>query len=122
MIRLLIVADQPTIQKGLQMLLATEVDLCVVGETSDCNAALDLVTSLCPDVVLIDVDMPESDGLSTARTLHYLCPQAAMIILSINDDALTCARAAEAGSAAFVTKSMPAVKLLAEIRRAAFVS
>lgn len=119
MIRLLIVADQPAMRKGLHMRLAAEPDLSVIGEALDCEAALNLTTSLCPDIVLIDADMPRDQGIATAEALHQVCPQARVIILSIHDDAQLCQRAQEAYAAAFVTKSLPAETLLTTIRQVA---
>jgi DNA-binding NarL/FixJ family response regulator len=119
MIRLLIVEDQPGVRKGLHMLLDAESDLSVIGEACDGEAALDLATSLCPDVVLMDVEMSRMDGLAATSALRLIRPQAAVIILSLHDDAPTRARARDAGAAAFVAKSMPAATLLTTIRRVA---
>ena len=119
MIRLLIVEDQPAVRKGLLMRLAAEADLLVVGEASDGEAALDLAVCHCPDVVLIDIEMPGMDGIATASAFHSIYPQAAVIILSMHDDVLTRSRAEEAGAVAFVGKSMPADTLLTTIRQVA---
>ncbi len=101
------------------MLLAGEPDLCVLGEAADGVTALDLAARLQPDIVLLDVDMPRLDGIATARSLRWLCPQTGIILLSIHDDARTQENAAEAGAAAFVAKSMPATTLLTAIRQVA---
>jgi DNA-binding NarL/FixJ family response regulator len=119
MIRLLIVEDRPAVRKGLLMRLAAEVDLSVIGEASDGEAALDLASCLCPDVVLIDIEMQGMDGIATARALHSIYPHTSVIILSMQDDALTRSRAEDAGAAAFVSKSMPADTLLTTIRQVA---
>ncbi len=116
MIRVLIVGDQSAVRRGLHMRLAAEADISVIGEAADCQQTMALATSLCPDVVLIDVDMPHIDGIALASALHTVCPNSSVIVLSIHDDAHICERANEAGVAAFVTKSMPAATLLAAIR------
>jgi len=118
MIRLLIVDDQSAVRQGLQMVLTAEPDLQVVGEASDGEGALSLAQTLNPDVVLMDVEMPHADGIATTQALHTACPHAAVIMLSIHDDAHTRERAERAGAAAFVPKSMPAKVLLAAIRQA----
>jgi DNA-binding NarL/FixJ family response regulator len=119
MIRLLIVEDQPGVRKGLQMRLDAEADLLVIGEASDGEAAVNLVSSLCPDVVLMDVEMPRMDGIATTGALLLVRPQTAVIMLSLHDDVLTQARAKDAGAAAFVAKSMSADTLLRTIRQVA---
>ena len=119
MIRLLIVDDQWAVRQGLHMLLTAEPDLQVVGEASDGEGALSLAQTLNPDVVLMDVEMPHADGIATTQALRAACPHAAVIMLSIHDDAHTRERAEHAGAAAFVSKSMPAQVLLATIRQVA---
>ena len=119
MIRLLIVDEQPAVRQGLRMRLAAEPDLEVVGEAADGEVALDSVQALCPDVVLMDVEMPHMDGIAATDTLRKLCPSTAVIVLSMYDDARTRARAEDAGAVAFVAKSLPTDTLLATIRQVA---
>ena len=115
--RVLLVENRPAVRVGLQLMLAAEPDLCVIGEASDGEVALDLAASLRPDIVLMDVDMPRKDGIATTSALRMVCPQASVIILSFHDDARTRLLAEDAGAAAFVAKSMPADALLAAIRQ-----
>jgi DNA-binding NarL/FixJ family response regulator len=119
MIRLMIVEDLPAVRTALRMRLNAEDDLSVVGAAENGEAALALAPSLLPDVMLLDVEMPSMDGITAASALHRLCPKAAIVILSFQDDALTRSRAAAAGAVAFVAKSSPTELLLAAIRRAA---
>jgi len=116
MIRLLIVAEQPALRKGLHMRLAAETDFTVVGEAADCETALAMAIAHCPDIALVDADMTISDGIAVANILHTVCPKTSVIILSIHDDMRTCKRAEEAGAAAIVVKSLPADTLLTAIR------
>ena len=119
MIRLLIVEDQPAVRQGLHMRLSAEPDFSVIGEASDGEAALALVSGLCPDVVVMDVEMPHLDGIATTRALLLVCPSTEVIILSLHDDEITQAHAKGAGAAAFVAKSMPSETLLTTIRQVA---
>ena len=119
MIRLLLVDDEPAILKGLRMRLAAEPDVLVIGEAADGDTALTLAPALRPDIALIDYQMPHMDGIATAKALHTICPDVAVIILSIRDDAATRASAEDAGVSAFVTKHASMKELLATIRQAA---
>jgi two-component system, NarL family, nitrate/nitrite response regulator NarL len=119
MIRLLVVGDQPAVRKGLNMRLAAEPDLFVIGEAMDKTSVIELATSLHPQVVLIDLDMLYLDGISTAQALRMVCPQAAIILLSMYDDLLDCEPARNIGAVAFIAKSLPTDNLLATIRQVA---
>jgi two-component system NarL family response regulator len=116
-IKILIVDDQATVRKGLRMRLEAESDLLVVGEAADGETALFLAKALAPDVVLMDVKMPRMDGIEATEALRIACPHAAVIMLSIYDDAQTRARAENAGAKAFVPKSVPTDMLRATIRQ-----
>ena len=119
MIRLVLVDDQPGVRQGLRMALTLEPDMTVVAEASTGREAVTLVQALSPDVVLMDVEMPEMDGIAAAAVMHASTPQSMIIMLSIHDDVSTRARAHAAGAAAFVTKSGAIEVLVATIRRAA---
>ena len=119
MIKLLIVDDQLAVRKGLVMRLAVEPDLEVIGEAGDSENALKMALELCPDVVLIDVEMPQMDGIKATQEIHLNCPHCFVIILSINDNPVLLTLAQNAGAAAFVCKSMPAEILLSTIRQVA---
>jgi len=118
-IRLLIVEQQPGVRTGLRMRLAVEADLAVVGEAANGEAALDLAAQLQPDVILVDLDSPPLRGVGMSEVLRSLCPQFAVIMLSLQDDACTRRVAADLGAAAFVVKSLPAATLLTAIRQIA---
>lgn len=116
MIRLVLVDDQAVVRQGLRMRLLLESDITVVGEASNGKEALALVQQLRPDVVLMDVEMPEMDGITTTSTLHTLVPQSAIVMLSIYVDNVTRTRARQAGAVAFVEKHSPTEELLNTIR------
>src|SRR6266566_2426317 len=118
MIRLVLVDDQATVRHGLRMRLLLEPDIMVVGEASNGNEALALVQELSPDVVLMDIEMPGMDGITTTASLHAAVPQSAVVMLSIHDDSATRVQAQMAGAVAFVEKRGPTEALLTAIRRA----
>lgn len=116
-IRVLLVDDQPVIRQGLRLRMATEADIAVVGEAGDGHAALDLATTLAPDIIVMDIAMPGLDGIEATRHIRAKIPGSTVVILSLSDDAATRARAAEAGAAAFVAKHEADGLLLDTIRR-----
>jgi DNA-binding NarL/FixJ family response regulator len=118
MIKLLLVDDQPIIRQGLRMRLLMEPDIEVIGEASSGEQALMLVKSLAPDIVLMDVEMPTMDGISTTAALRDTQSQSAVVMLSIHDDLHTREQAQAAGAVAFVEKRGAAETLLATIRKA----
>jgi DNA-binding NarL/FixJ family response regulator len=119
MIRVLLVDDQPVVRRGLRVLFRLEPDLQVVGEASTGTEALALAQTLTPDVVLMDIEMPEMDGIEATAALRRVVPQSAVVILSIHDDAQTRGRAQAAGAVAFVEKRGATEALLSAIRLAA---
>jgi DNA-binding NarL/FixJ family response regulator len=119
MIRVLLVDDQPVVRRGLRVRFHLEPDLQVVGEASTGSEALTLAQTLTPDVVLMDIEMPEMDGIEATAALRRVVPQSAVVILSIHDDTQTRGRAQEALAVAFVEKRGATDSLLAAIRQAA---
>jgi len=119
MIRVLLVDDQQAVRRGLWLRLHLEPDMQVVGEASTGKEALSMAQALSPDVVLMDIEMPDMDGIETAAALRAADSRSAVVILSIHDDPLTRARAGAAGAVAFVEKRGTTEDLLAAIRQAA---
>jgi two-component system, NarL family, invasion response regulator UvrY len=117
MIKLLLVDDQLIVRQGLRMRLLMEPDIVVIGEASSGEQALELVESLSPDIVLMDVEMPGMDGITATAALLENTSQSAVVMMSIHDDVQTRARAQAAGAAAFVEKSGTLEVLLATIRQ-----
>ncbi|HYX51429.1 MAG TPA: response regulator transcription factor [Ktedonobacteraceae bacterium] len=118
MIRLVLVDDQATVRQGLKMRLLLEPDINVVGEASSGKEALTLVRQLRPDVVLMDVEMPDMDGITATTALHSIVPQSVTVMLSIHSDNVTRERAQTAGAKAFVEKLGSTKELVSAIRNA----
>ncbi|RMD52506.1 MAG: DNA-binding response regulator, partial [Candidatus Thermofonsia bacterium] len=85
-IRILIVDDQRLMRDGLRILLEMEPDLTVAGEAENGREAIAAYEKLKPDVVLMDIRMPEMDGVAAIRQLHHQWPDARVIILTTFDD------------------------------------
>ena len=118
MITLLLVDDQVTVRKGLRMRLALEPDMTVLGEAGDATSALALIPALAPDVVVMDVELPDGNGIDVTAALQTAAPHSAVVVLSLHDDGATRTRALAAGATAFVAKHQPDGVLLDAIRQA----
>lgn len=118
MIRIVLVDDQATIRQGLKMRLLLEPDITVIGEAGSGKEALAIVPHLRPDVVLMDIEMPDMDGITVTTALHSIVPQSVTVILSIHSDNVTRARAQTAGAKAFVEKLGSTEELVSAIRLA----
>ena len=119
MIKILLVDDQTAVRWGLKMRFALESDFIVLGEAGTGVEAIQAAQTLRPDVVLMDVEMPEMDGITATQRLHEMMPQVGVVMLSIHGDADTRARAEAAGARAFVEKQGADETLLAAIRHTA---
>jgi len=119
MIRVLLVDDQPVVRRGLRVRFQLEPDMQVIGEASTGSEALTLAQILTPDVVLMDVEMPDMDGIEATVALRTVVPQSIVVILSIHTDRQTRMKAQAAGAVAFVEKRGTTDILLAAIRQAA---
>jgi DNA-binding NarL/FixJ family response regulator len=118
-IRLFLVDDEHAVRQGLRMRLGMEPDFVVVGEAADGRRAVTEVASIRPDVVLMDIHMPVIDGIQATAELRDTVPGCAVVMLSMQDDADTRARARQAGAVGFVSKHQIESALAAAIRTAA---
>lgn len=116
MIRLLLVDDQSLIRQGLQAMLTQEPDLQVVGCAENGRAAIDLVATLHPDVVLMDVRMPIMTGIEATRLLAEKFPDTKVLVLSTFDDDRDIAQSMRAGAKGYLLKDMPVPELAEAIR------
>jgi len=98
------------------MRLTLEPDLEIIGEASNGREAIDLCRRLTPDVIVMDIEMPELDGISTLQLLRESMPACSVIILTLHDDANNRARAFASGAKAFVPKQGGASVLVDTIR------
>jgi DNA-binding NarL/FixJ family response regulator len=119
MIRILIADDQALVRAGLRMILEAQGDLEVVGEAEDGRAALDRCRELAPDLVLMDIRMPEVDGLeATRRLLAQADPVPKVVVLTTFDTDEYVYEAIRAGASGFLLKSAPPEQLVAGVRAA----
>jgi DNA-binding NarL/FixJ family response regulator len=117
-IRLLLVDDQELVRTGFRLFLETQDDLEVVGEAGDGREALDRARELRPDVVLMDIRMPEMDGIETTARLaaEAIEPAPRVLVLTTFDLDEYVFGALRAGAAGFLLKDAPRERLLEAIR------
>ncbi len=115
-IRILIADDHPIVCEGLAMLLNRRPDMSVVAEAQNGREAVELFQQLKPDLALIDLRMPEMDGVTAVRTIRAQNPDARIIVLTTYDGDEDIYRALHAGAQAYLIKDTPRDELLACIR------
>jgi DNA-binding NarL/FixJ family response regulator len=119
MISVAIADDQPLVRSGLRMILEGEADLEIVGEAADGAAAVALVTSTSPDVLLLDVQMPGVDGLEALSQLTGAGVETRVLMLTTFDLDEYVYRAMRAGASGFLLKDMPGEDIAVAVRQAA---
>jgi DNA-binding NarL/FixJ family response regulator len=119
MIRVLIADDQSLVRTGFKMILDAESDVEVVGEAGDGAAALTMARTLRPDVVLMDVRMPGTDGITATGQITAELPGTRILILTTFDLDDYVHAGLRAGASGFLLKDVPAPDLVAAIRTVA---
>lgn len=118
-IRLLIVDDHPVVRDGVRGLLTGEDDIDVVGEASNGKDAVDKAAALTPDVVLMDLKMPEVDGVHAIHMMAERNIGARVLVLTTFDTDRDVLAAIEAGATGYLLKDAPRDELLRAVRAAA---
>src|SRR3954468_3050975 len=118
-IRVLIVDDHAVFRAGLRMLIDAEPDLEPVGEAGNARDAVFQARTLKPDVVLMDVVMPDQSGLDVVPTLLHEQPETKVLVLSMQDDPQYVRQAFAAGASGYVLKEAADVEVVSAIREVA---
>ena len=115
-LRILLADDHIVMRKGLRALLERQPNLEVVGESENGREAIELVTSLTPDVVVMDVGMPVLNGIEATKTIVTQHPTVAVVILSMYVDESYIMRALKAGARAYLLKDSAPADLIGAIQ------
>ena len=115
-IRIALADDHPIVLAGLRNLVESEADLVLVGESSSGQTALRLIRETQPDVAIIDISMPEINGVVLARRLQEECPDVRVIVLTLYEEMSFLKQALAAGATGYVLKRSAAENLVIAIR------
>ena len=119
MIKVLLVDDQTLIRQGIRLLLEIETDIQVVGQAANGRAAIEQVETLQPDIVLMDVRMPEMDGVAATREISARYPDVKVIILTTFEDDETVFEGLKAGARGYLLKDISSEEMAQAVRKVA---
>src|SRR5712692_6453737 len=114
--RLLLVDDHALFREGLAGLFAYQDDFLLVGEAGDAETAVAQTAALHPDIVLMDIDMPGEDGISTTRRVKSAFPDVTVVMLTVHDATDKLLEAIKAGAQGYLVKNIRSSELLDQLR------
>jgi DNA-binding NarL/FixJ family response regulator len=115
-IRVLIVDDHALFRRGLEMVLAEEDDIELVGQASDGTEATQKAAESLPDVVLMDIRMPKSSGIVACRAMKEAAPSMKIVLLTISDEEEDLFEAIRAGASGYLLKDIPLDEVAEAVR------
>ena len=118
-IRLLLVDDHAVVRSGIRMLLENESDIEIAGEAGKAQEALEAVAALSPDVVVMEIGLPDMSGIEATQHIKQKWPQVAVVALTIHEDEEYFFKMIQAGASGYVPKRAAPEELLTAIRTAA---
>lgn len=118
-LRIVLADDHTVVRAGLKALIDAQVDMTVVGEASDGLEVLALVESCRPDIVVMDLSMPNLNGVEATQQLRERHPQIPVLVLSVHEDSTYLRRVLAVGATGYVLKQAAAESLITAIRQVA---
>ncbi|MGA2737889.1 MAG: response regulator transcription factor [Bryobacteraceae bacterium] len=115
-IHILLADDHAVVRQGFKMILAAQPDMEIVGEAGNGREALDLAGQLQPDVIVMDVAMPELNGIEATRRVAEVSPRSRVLALSMHKDSVYVREILRAGARGYLLKDSIASDLLAAVR------
>ena len=119
MIKVLLADDHTIVRQGLKLILSSHPDLEVVGEAANGREVIDLAEKLKPDVILMDVAMPELNGIEATRRLHQISPRIKVLVLSMHKEAVYVREILKAGARGYILKDAIDTELVNAIQSVA---
>jgi len=117
--RLLLVDDHEVVRSGLRMLLESQHDIDIVGEAGTAGEALEAIEELKPDVILLDIGLPDMSGIEVMEHIRTIQPDSAVVALTIHEDEEYFFKMLEVGATGYVPKRAASEELLTALRAAA---
>lgn len=117
--RLLLVDDHAVVRSGLRMLLENERDIEIIGEAASAHEAIDVALRVKPNVILMDIGLPDLSGIDATREIKKRYPEVSIVALTIHEDEEYFFKMLEAGATGYVPKRAAPEELLTAIRAAA---
>lgn len=118
-IRVLLVDDHAFVRSGVKAILESEDGIDVVGEAGSGLEAIEKVDLIKPDLIVMDVNMPDLDGIETTKRIKEKYPSISIIVLTVNDEELFLIEAVRAGAASYLLKDSSSDQLINSIRAVA---
>jgi len=118
-IKILLADDHTIVRQGLKLILASQPDMSVVGEASNGREVVELASKLRPDIILLDVAMPELNGIEATRRMMEANPRVRILVLSMHKEAVYVREILKAGARGYLLKDVIDAELLNAVRAVA---
>jgi two-component system, NarL family, invasion response regulator UvrY len=117
MIRVLVVDDHQIVRQGLKQVLGEEPDMRVVREASNTAELLDMMSECVWDVVVLDIGLPDRNGLDALKEIKAMCPEMPVLIMSMHSEGQYVLKALQEGASGYVAKEGAAEEVVEAIRQ-----
>lgn len=115
--RILIVDDHPMMREGLAQLIDNEPDLVAASQAESAGQALQIIGGSVPDLLLVDISLPDKSGLELIKDVHTLHPDLPILVVSMHDESIYAERVLRAGGRGYIMKQEGGKKLMEAIRQ-----
>jgi|SRR5215213_3589643 len=114
-LRIILAEDHETVREGLKLIVNSQADMEVIGEANNGSAAIKLARELAPDIVVMDISMPELNGLKATKKLKQVCPNVKVLTLTRHTDDAYLQQLIQAGASGYVLKQSAPTELIRAI-------
>src|SRR5215510_4389656 len=117
MLRVVVVDDHAVVREGLKRIISESQNMTVCGEASGGNEAIEVVSKTPCDAVVLDITMPDKNGMDVLKQIHEMLPRLPVLVLSVHPEDQYAIRVLRAGAAGYLTKETAPAKLIEAIRK-----